>query len=97
MARENKFAKATSTIEQKTQEDLNEKIEINTEPEKETTPKETSKDLIDAIFKNPKKERKSSGHTFYLDEEYYKKLKKISKEQGISVSKVLNEILKHVL
>lgn len=93
MARENKFAKATSTIEQNYQE----KVENNKEVEKTSTPEESSSSLINSIFKTPQKERKSSGHTFYLEEEYYKKLKKISKEQGISVSKVLNEILKHVL
>ena len=96
MARENKFAKATSTIEQNHQEKI-EKVENNKEVEKTSTSEESSRSLINSIFKTPQKERKSSGHTFYLDEEYYKKLKKISKEQGISVSKVLNEILKHVL
>ena len=93
MARENKFAKATSTIEQNHQE----KIKNNKEVEKTSISEEPSKVLINSIFKTPQKERQLGGHTFYIDEEYYKKLKKISKEQGISVSKVLNEILKHVL
>ena len=58
---------------------------------------ENGKLNLKSVFPSSKKKRIMNGHTFYLDEKYYKKLKKISEEQGISVSNVLNEILKQIL
>lgn len=58
---------------------------------------ENGKLNIKSVFPSSKKKRIMNGHTFYLDDKYYKKLKKIADEQGISVSNVLNEILKQIL
>lgn len=58
---------------------------------------ENGKLNLKSVFPSSKKKRIMNGHTFYLDEKYYKKLKKIADEQGISVSNVLNEILKQIL
>lgn len=58
---------------------------------------ENGKLNLKSVFPSSKKKRTMNGHTFYLDEKYYKKLKKIADEQGISVSNVLNEILKQIL
>ena len=57
---------------------------------------ENGKLNLKSVFPSSKKKRVMNGHTFYLDEKYYKKLKKIADEQGISVSNVLNEILKQI-
>jgi len=58
---------------------------------------ENGKLNLKSVFPSSKKKRIMNGHTFYLEEKYYKKLKKIADEQGISVSNVLNEILKQIL
>lgn len=47
---------------------------------------------IDSLFSKKKKE-KSRNHTFYLKEENYRKIEKIAKDRGFSISEVLNRIL----
>ncbi len=83
-------------------QDSNNMTKSNREVMQEDTKQETSdKEMqkenevklnIDSLFPQKKKE-KSRSHTFYLKEENYKKIEKIAKDKGVSISGVLNRIL----
>lgn len=73
------------------------KEEIQEDTKQETPDNEIQKENevkldMDSLF-SKKKEEKSSSHTFYLKDENYKKLQKIAKSKGFSISEVLNRIL----
>lgn len=89
----NETKNATGNIHE--ENDINKTGINNNEPNHTFT--ENGKLNLKSIFPSSKKKRIMNGHTFYLDEKYYKRLKKIADEQGISVSNVLNEILKQIL
>lgn len=61
-------------------------------PKKETT---AIQDLAKTIGKS--KKPKSSSHTIYLEDEVFKNLTKVAKNQEMTVSGFLNEMLKELL
>lgn len=50
--------------------------------------------VLKQVFADIPKKKKSQVRSLYLDDDCYKKLEEMAKEQGISTSKALNEILK---
>lgn len=78
----------TKVLEEKEAQKRSDNSNIILVPSKE--PKE--KKDITSLF--PRKDEKFAGHTLYLNNGYYNILKKLAKNQGISVSNVVNEILK---
>lgn len=50
--------------------------------------------MLKEVFADIPKKKKSQVRSLYLDDDCYKKLEETAKEQGISTSKALNEILK---
>lgn len=90
----NKFAKA---VEKRFDE---EKVQIeNTKSEAkgdkvEIVENESTFDIMSIIHKE---EKSSRNKTYYLDDKVIDEVAKIAKKQKISESKIVNDILKHVL
>jgi len=73
---------------------INNKITENTKIEKDTRQNQSTFDLNSIIEKNKKT---SSNKTYYLEDKVIEAIKKIAKKQKISESKLVNDILKHIL
>lgn len=52
--------------------------------------------LLKQVFAEKPKKKTGKTYSFYLEEEVHEKLEETAGEQGISTSKVLNEILKTI-
>ncbi len=68
---------------------------INSESKAPAQEKEEDKPF--RINLSKREDRSKKSHTLYFDEDIYKKLERLAKNHGLSVSEALDEILKQVL
>lgn len=88
----NKFAKA---VQNRTNEIIN--AGLNSEQEKDSNPAAAEPSVdISSLFEK-EDEKKAKNKTYYLDQEVIDAIKHNAKKQNVSESKLVNNILKHIL
>ena len=98
--KENPFDKSNRTLKgalegQKEIERNIDKEESEAKMEKQSIVSQ-SKISVSAIMGEPEKDKTFRGHTFYLSDQNYLKLKKLAKQQGMKPSKFLDKLLERL-